>query len=428
MSVSRRTVLRGIGATVALPWMESLPACAGASRASEPVPKRFAVLFMGNGINGNHWWAKGADAGMTLSRSLSPLDPIKRKVIVINGLFNKPGVGVGIHPGQTGNLLSGVPLGSGPEVRGGITVDQAIANRTGRRTRVRSLALACDEAPAGCHETGFALAYCSQIAWRSARAPVANEIDPRRAFDRVFATGGDSCRGSVLDRVSERARRLAQSVSSRDRARLDQYLTGVCEVERRVERCGSASQPESRRRMQPASPPEYRPIDAREHARLMCDIIALAFEADITRVATLVLASDLSSLTYPFLDVREGHHAVSHEDLSDEYERITRFHVSQLAYLAGKLDAVREGDGTVLDHSCLLWLSNMWAGWKHDNMKLPVVLAGGLGGTLRTGRAVDVLYSGDDKRKLCSLYLSIMDRMGVELERFGDADSRLGGL
>ena len=170
------------------------------------------------------------------------------------------------------------------------------------------------------------------------------------------------------------------------------------------------------------------PDDLREHMRLMCDLIALAFQTDQTRIASLLLARDLSSLRYPFLDVRETHHAASHDDLSDGYERISRFHVSQLAYLAGKLDAMPEGDGTVLDHSCLLWLSNMWSGWKHDNMKLPVVLAGGLGGTLETGRALDYLYAGDDNRKLCSLYLSIMDRMGVTLDRFGDADTRLQGL
>ena len=170
------------------------------------------------------------------------------------------------------------------------------------------------------------------------------------------------------------------------------------------------------------------PEDLREHTRLMCDIIAMAFQTDKTRVASLLLARDLSSLYYPFLDVREGHHGASHDDLSDGYERISRFHLSQLAYLAQKLDAMPEGDGTVLDHSCLLWLSNMWAGWKHDNMKVPVVTAGGLGGTLETGRSLEYLYAGDDNRKLCSLYLSIMDRMGVTLDRFGDASTRLAGL
>ncbi len=160
----------------------------------------------------------------------------------------------------------------------------------------------------------------------------------------------------------------------------------------------------------------------------MCDIIALAFQTDKTRIATLLLCRDLSALYYPFLDVREGHHGASHDDLSDGYERISRFHLGQFAYLAARLEAMPEGEGTVLDNSCLMFLSNMWSGWKHDNMKLPVVTAGGLGGTLETGRVLDYLPAGDDNRKLCSLYLSLMDRMGVKLDRFGDADRRLAGL
>ena len=160
----------------------------------------------------------------------------------------------------------------------------------------------------------------------------------------------------------------------------------------------------------------------------MCDIIALAFQTDKTRVASLLLARDLSSLYYPFLDVRDGHHGASHDNLSDGYERISRFHLSQLAYLATKLDAMPEGEGTVLDNSCLMFLSNLWTGRKHDNMQLPVVLAGGLGGTLETGRSLDYLDAGDENRKMCSLFLGIMDRMGVKLDRFGDAESRLAGL
>jgi hypothetical protein len=170
------------------------------------------------------------------------------------------------------------------------------------------------------------------------------------------------------------------------------------------------------------------PEDLREHARLMCDIIALAFQTDKTRIASLLLARDLSSLYYPFLNVSVGHHNASHNDTSAGYERITRFHLSQLAYLAQKLEAMPEGNGTVLDNSCLMFISNMWSGTRHDNRKVPVVTVGGLGGTLRTGRFLDYLEAGDDNRKLCSLYLGIMDRMGVRLNRFGDADSRLAGL
>jgi hypothetical protein len=166
----------------------------------------------------------------------------------------------------------------------------------------------------------------------------------------------------------------------------------------------------------------------RDHAKLMCDIIAIAFQTDRTRVASLIISRDLSAMYYPFLEVAEGHHAASHNNLSDGYERIARFHVSQLAYLAAKLDTMPEGDGTVLDNSCLMFLSELWIGRLHDNSRLPLVLAGGLGGTLETGRALNYLKEGDDNRKMCSLYLSIMDRTGIKLDRFGDATTRLERL
>jgi hypothetical protein len=170
------------------------------------------------------------------------------------------------------------------------------------------------------------------------------------------------------------------------------------------------------------------PEDIREHMRLMCDIVALAFQTDKTRVATLLLCRDLSGLFYPFLDVRKAHHSASHDDLSDDYERISRYYVSQLAYLASRLDAMPEGEGTVLDNTCLLYLSNMWSGYKHDNTRLPLLTLGGLGRTLETGRVLDYQERGDENRKLCSLYLSLMDRLGVRLPRFGDADARLANI
>jgi hypothetical protein len=170
------------------------------------------------------------------------------------------------------------------------------------------------------------------------------------------------------------------------------------------------------------------PEDIREHMKLMCDIVALAFQTDKTRVATLVLCRDLSGLFYPFLDVRDAHHSASHNDLSDGYERISRYYVGNLAYLAGKLDAMREDEGTVLDNTCLLYLSNMWSGESHNNTRLPVLTLGGMGGALQTGRVLDYLNAGDENRKLCSLHLSLLDRMGVKLPRFGDADARLAGV
>jgi len=434
--VSRRTVLRGAGVSLALPWLESLPAWgATPGGAPGPFPKRFAVLFMGNGINGNHWWAKGSGAEMKLGKSLAPLEPLKTKVNVVNGLFNQPAVGKGIHPGQTGNLLSGVPIQKGAIVRAGVTVDQVLADRIGQETPQPSMVLACEQPMTGYHETNFSMAYSSHISWHSPESPVPNEVYPSLAFDTLFENRGSQRNRSVLDRVRDRLASLAREVASTDRAKLDEYLTSVREVEKRIERQRDAKDRADERAAgagRPAlameRPENGLPEDLREHARSMCDIIALAFQTDKTRIATLLLCRDLSSLYYPFLDVREGHHSASHDDLSEGYERISRFHLGQLAYLAARLDAMPEGEGTVLDNTCLLFLSNMWSGWKHDNMKLPVVTAGGLGGTLRTGRALDYLYAGDDKRKLCSLYLSIMDRLGVTLDRFGDADTRLADL
>ena len=409
--ISRRVVLRAAGAAIALPWLESLPALASVSPQPAAFPRRFAVLFMGNGINGNHWWARGNGASMTLSRSLQPLEPLKHKVNVINGLFNRPAVGAGIHPAQTGNLLSGVPVARGRIARAGITVDQVLARRVGPETPVPSLVLSCEQPATGYHESELSMAYSSHISWRSAAGPVPGVVDPADAFDHVFANGARQRRQSVVDRVAGRAGRLAIMISAADRQALDRYLTSMREVEKRVDRLRGGDPP-----------------DLCERMRLMCDIVALAFQSDRTRIASVLLARDLSALSYPFLGVRGDHHSASHDDLSDGYEEIVRFHVGQLAYLAGQLEAMPEGSGTVLDNCCLLWLSNMWAGWKHDNRKLPLVTAGGLGGRLETGRSLEYLYAGDDNRRLCSLYLSIMDKMGVTLDHFGDADTRLEGF
>ena len=170
------------------------------------------------------------------------------------------------------------------------------------------------------------------------------------------------------------------------------------------------------------------PEDIREHMKLMCDIIAMAFQTDKTRVATLLMCRDISGLFYPFLNVRKAHHSGSHDDRSDDWEKVSRYYCSQVAYLAQRLESMPEGDGTVLDHSCLLFLNNMWSGSRHDSSKVPLFTVGGLGGTLQTGRVLDYHDQGDDNRKLCSLYLSLMNRMGVSTQQFGDAESPLAGL
>jgi hypothetical protein len=390
---------------------------------------------MGNGVNENHWGATGSGDDMQLSLSLSPLEPLKKKINVINGLFNKHSTGQGIHPAQTGSLLSGAPIARGPVIQAGITVDQMIANHVGQETLQPSIVLACEQPMTGYHETNFSMAYSSHISWQSPDSPVPVEVYPSLAFDNLFENRGSLLNVSILDRVKDRATALTREISSDDKLRLDEYLTSVREVEKRVDgmrknkdKADDHAKLKNRPAITMERPANGLPEDLQDHTRLMCDLIAIAFQTDKTRVASLLLARDLSALYYPFLGVKEGHHSASHDNLSEGYERIARFHLSQFAYLATKLDSMPEGDGTVLDNSCLMYLSNMWIGRKHDNSRLPLVLAGGLGGTLRTGRTLNYLDAGDDNRKMCSLYLSIMDRMGVQLPRFGDADTRLERL
>ena len=432
--ITRRRVLAGAGVTMALPWLESSPVFAGPTSPAS-FPKRFGVLFMGNGVNEDHWGAEGSGAGMTLGKTLAPLEPLKHKINVIHGLFNKPATGMGIHPAQTGSLLSGAMIQKGAIIKAGTTVDQMLANRIGQDTAQSSIVLACEQPMTGYHETNFSMAYSSHISWQTPDSPVPNEVYPSLAWDNLFENRGSLRNTSILDRVMDEAAALRREVGYNDRAKLDEYLTSVREVEKRVDgmrKNKDQAEDIAKQRNKPVfsmdRPANGLPEDFREHTRLMCDIIAIAFQTDKTRIATLLLARDLSALYYPFLEVREGHHAASHNNQSDGYERIARFHLSQLAYLATKLDSMKEGEGTVLDNSCLMFLSNMWIGRKHDNTRLPLVLAGGLGGTLETGRTLDYLQAGDDHRKVCSLYLSLMDRMGVKLEKFGDADTRLQRL
>src|SRR5437762_1908140 len=261
-----------------------------------------------------------------------------------------------------------------------------------------------------------------------------SSIKQRRRRE-VIRRKPDVCSRAHTFRRGRSSVRSSRSTSSNDKAKLDENLTRVREVERRVDgmrkakdKADDAAKQKNIPAMTMERPANGLPEDLREHARLMCDLIAIAFQTDKTRIATLLLARDLSALYYPFLEVREGHHAASHNNQSDGYERIARFHLSQLAYLAAKLESMPEGNGTVLDNSCLMFLSNMWIGRKHDNTRLPLVLAGGLGGTLETGRTLDYTQAGDENRKMSSLYLSIMDRMGVKLDIFGDAETRLERL
>ena len=434
-TLSRRRWLRGAGVVVGLPWLESMPVWGQSSDSNNSgvdFPKRFGVMFMACGVHPEHWWAKGEGKEMELSRCLQPLDGLQSKLNVIDGLFNKNATGVGIHPGQTGNILSGAALKKGAELRGGISVDQAIANAIGQDDVVPSLVLGCEQPTTGYHETNFSMAYSSHISWQNATSPVPMEVYPSLAFDSLFENRGSQRNKSILDRITEEASALQRQASANDKAKLEEYLTSIREVEKRIDRqrgpvakAADAVEQKGKSIFAMERPDNGLPEDIREHMRLMCDIIALAFQSNKTRVASLLLCRDISGLLYPFLQVRKPHHLASHDELSEEWERVTTYYCSQLAYLGKKLDSMPEGDGTVLDHSCLMFVNNMFSGSKHDSSKVPLLTLGGLDGTLNTGRVMNFVDRPESEQKLCSLYLSLMNRMGVAATQFGDATEPL---
>jgi hypothetical protein len=299
------------------------------------------------------------------------------------------------------------------------------------------MVLGCEQPVTGYHETNFSMAYSSHISWQTPTSPVPMEVYPSLAFDSLFDNRGDQRNQSVLDRVMEQAAALRRQVSSTDKAKLDEYLTSVREVEQRAENMRAAkdraeASAAARGTHQPLvtmkRPDNGLPEDIREHMRLMCDIVALGFQTDKTRIATLLLCRDISGLFYPFIEgAKLAHHLASHED-DDAFMRINQYYVSQFAYLTNKLAAMPEGEGTVLDNSAIVFMSNMWSGTRHDSSKVPILTSGTLGGTIETGRVLNYTAAGNENRKLCSLYLSLMDRMGVPLDKFGDATTRLAGI
>ena len=428
--LSRRNVLRGLGVSMALPWLESTPRLAaqvcgasGGRRAESPV--RFACLFAGNGFHGTEWWANGEGAAMQLGKVLTPIADLRDRMLFVRGLYNAEALEGNIHSSQTGNLLSGAPLASGGRIRSGTSLDQVIAQRKGHLTVLPSLVLGCERSISSLHKN-YSMLYSSHVSWSSPTTPTPLEVYPALAFDRLFRDDPSQSDKSILDLVLGEAKSVRSSISASDRHKLDEYLTSVREVERRVERTGMARHRDGWRPSLDA-PDMERPADGlppvEERMRLMCDILVLAFQTDTTRICTLKLNNDHSSLRFPHLGVDYMiHHLLSHSDTPD-WLKVNQFFVEQLAYVARKLDAIQEGDRTLLDNSILLFLSSMRTG-SHDASQLPAVVVGGAGGQIRGGRVLD--YRSQPDRQMCRLYLSLMDKMGVHLPRFGDADKRLG--
>jgi hypothetical protein len=427
-SLSRRTFLRGVGVSMALPWMESLAVWganeAGRRAASEP-PVRLAVFFAGNGFHSREWWAEGQGADLKLGEVLAPMRPFAEQTLFIRGLFNAEALKGNIHSSQTGNLLSGAPLASGGEIRSGTSFDQVLAQTYGRGTKVPSLVLACEKSNPSVHKN-YSMLYSSHISWSSPTTPTPLELYPALAFDRLFKDGVQKGDQSVLDAILADAQDLRRQISRSDQRKLDEYLDSVRDVEQRIERAGQQGELQGWRPTL-SQPDRPRPADGipqniADHMRLMCDLLVLGFQTDATRITTLKLNNDHSSLRFPHLGVDYMiHHLLSHSDTAD-WLKVNQFFVEQLAYVAGRLAAIQEGARTLLDNSMLLFCSSMLTG-NHDASNLPVVLVGRGGGQIQTGRVLD--YRQQSERQMCRLYLSLMDKMGVRLPKFGDATERL---
>lgn len=444
--VSRRTALKGLGISLALPWLESLRGPAsmamGASSSSSAPPRRMACIFVPNGVHLPDWHPQTEGFGIKLPYILEPLAPVQDDLLVISGLTHDKGRANGDGPGDHARSASVFLTGAQPRktdganIRSGISVDQYAAQHVGDLTRFPSIELGCEAGrSAGNCDSGYSCAYSSNISWAGEASPLAKETNPRLVFERLFTTGGkeasrsraqrDALRKSVLDYVSSDAKRLQTQLGRNDQRKLDEYLNGVREIERRIELAENHTVTTG---LVDYPVPKGIPEEYAEHIRLMCDMVVLAFQTDTTRVATMMFANAGSNRSYRHIDVPDGHHDLSHHGGDPakhaKIRKINRFHVSQLSYVLQKMKAIPEGEGTLLDNCMVLYGSGLGDGNRHNHDDLPVLLAGRGGGTIDGGRHLRVPI----ETPMCNLFLSMLDRMGVPADFIGDSTDRLSGL
>ena len=417
-------MLRGLGVSMALPWMESMRVWGDEPKRgakSSQAPTRLAVLFSGCGFHSKEWWARGQGRSMELGQVLKPLNDFRDRMVFVKGLYNAEALKGNIHSSQTGNLLSGAPLSSGGIIRTGTSFDQVIAQEIGHRTKVPSLILGCEKANPSVHKN-YSMLYSSHISWTSPTTPAPLEVYPALAFDQLFKDSAQKGDKSVLDAILNDAKDVHRQISLLDQQKLDEYLNSVREVEVRISNAGKRGEIQGFRptltEPNMPRPADGYPQDIVEHMRLMSDILVLAFQTDTTRVCTLKLNNDHGTLRFPHLGVDYMiHHLLSHSD-TDDWLKVNQFFLEQMAYIARRLDNIQEGDRSVLDNSMIMLCSSMQTG-QHDATKLPIVLLGGGGGRIQGGQNLDYLDKAD--RQMSRLSLSLMDKMGVHLDSFGDA-------
>lgn len=440
-TLSRRMMLRGLGVAMSLPWLEAMGPLTGWAEASSPgttAPNRMAFLYVPNGQNMVDWTPQAEGANFDLPAILQPLASVREKLLVLTGLTadkaRAHGDGGGDHARALAAFLTGAQprKTDGTDIRAGISVDQVAASRIGDKTRLASLEIGCEQgAMAGNCDSGYSCVYSSTISWRSATQPLPKEVNPKLAFERLFAAAGDkdrvardARRKSVLDFVRDDSKDLAGKLGVNDVRKLDEYFSAIRDIELRIERA---------EKLPPVNAPNYPtpvgiPASYDEHLRLMCDIMVLAFQADVTRVITCVFANEGSNKPYPFIDVPEGHHDLSHHGndaaKKEKIRKINLFHMKQLAYLLEKLNQTPEGDGTLLDHAMIAYGSGNSDGNAHNHDDLPILLAGGGCGTLKTGR--HLRYAKETP--LNNLWLAMLNRMEIDIAQLGDSTGELPNL
>jgi hypothetical protein len=419
--------------------MESLQLRAAEKAASGP-PLRFACLYFSNGVEPEHWWAKGSGAAMEIGPALAPMKPHTQDIVFLRGLYNQQAVSsTSPHLGRMPNMLSGATVSLDPAViRVGTTMDQVLSQQVGNQTAIPSMVLGIEPNELRL-EDGLSMIYGSSLSWASPGKPATKEIYPVRVFDRLVGDGqGRRLDRSILDAVLQDSHSLQPRISGADRRKLDEYLESIRDIEKGIERAAREERLEGWRptlaKPDMPRPADEIPQDPPQHMKLMLDLIVLAFQMDKTRIATCMLNNDLSQMNFKFLQGVQGalHLDLTHNGKAPEaeamYLKTNQFHVSQFAYLLDRMKAIDEGGQSLLQNSVLLFGSNLFDGDAHGADQMPLLLAGGAGGALQTGRVLDYLDKGDDNRRACSLYLSLMDRMGVRLDRFGDTGKRLENL
>jgi hypothetical protein len=437
----RRLLLRGLGASISLPLLESMSparALANFSGAAGTAPVRMACLFFANGAIMDQWRPSGEGTDFQLSPTLQPLESLKNQLLVLEGLTQHHaranGDGPGDHARNASAFLTGAQprKTSGADISVGKSIDQAVAENIGSKTRLPSIELGIDRGRnAGSCDSGYSCSYSSNISWKTATTPCSKESNPRSAFERLFGSPEQAAdrerrlrdRRSILDFVGGDVKRLQPSLSGSDRQKLDEYFTSLRDVEQRVARADQGP-----REVPELQLPNGVPAELKEHIRLMFDILALAFQTDSTRVATLMLADAGSNRTYPDVDVRDGHHELSHHqndaEKKEKISRIDRYLVEQFAGFLNRLNSISEGGRSLLDNSMILYGSAISDGNRHNHDDLPILLAGGGGGTINSGRYVK--YPKDTP--LNNLFISMAHRMGTPLDSLGDSKGPLENL